>query len=274
MAGSAATPRVWRTPVWIALAGAAAIASAPLHAQQPCSGPLGEKATDSLERFSMISAQCAPLASAPMTVHRAAQLDLYERPVVAVTTAPAPPPAASAPAVSAPVPPLVAPALNVPATPPSRDQLRVMSLAPALMDAARDNQVDPLLLHAIAHVESRHNPRAVSKAGARGVMQVMPATGRRFGVADPERNLHDADTNLRASAAYLHVLQRRFGDDLRLVLAAYNAGEGAVEKYGRDVPPYAETQDYVRKVLAVYRRLAAEFSVSESGALVARGGRS
>ena len=105
----------------------------------------------------MISAQCAALAGVPMTVHRAAQLDLYERPVVAVTIAP--PPAASAPAVNAPVPPLVAPTLNVPATPPSRDELRVMSLAPALIDAAREHDVDPLLLHAIAHVESRHNPR-------------------------------------------------------------------------------------------------------------------
>ncbi len=87
MAGSAAPSRIWRTPVWIALAGAAAFASGPLQAQ-PCAGPLGEKATDSLERFSMISAQCAPLASVPMTVHRAAQLDLYERPVLAVTIAP------------------------------------------------------------------------------------------------------------------------------------------------------------------------------------------
>ena len=273
MAGSAAPPRVWRTPVWIALAGAAAFASGPLVAQ-PCAGPLGEKATDSLERFSMISAQCAPLASVPMTVHRAAQLDLYERPVLAVSTAPAaPPPAASAPALNAPVPPLVAPPLDVPATPPSRDQLRVMSLAPALMDAARESQIDPLLLHAIAHIESRHNPRAVSKAGARGVMQVMPATGKRFGVHNPEQGLFDASTNLRASAAYLRTLRTRYGDDLRLMLAAYNAGEGAVAKAGGTVPPYPETQAYVRDVLAVYRRLTSTFSVSDSGALVARGGK-
>ncbi|HSW23642.1 MAG TPA: lytic transglycosylase domain-containing protein [Burkholderiaceae bacterium] len=252
----------------MALAGAAAFASGPLLAQ-PCAGPLGEKATDSLERFSMISAQCAPLASVPMTVHRAAQLDLYERPGLAVTIAP--PAAASAPAVNAAVPPLVAPPLNVPATPPSRDQLRVMSLAPALMDAARESEIDPLLLHAIAHIESRHNPRAVSKAGARGVMQVMPATGKRFGVHNPEQGLFDAATNLRASAAYLRTLRTRYGDDLRLMLAAYNAGEGAVAKYGGTVPPYPETQAYVRDVLAVYRRLTSSFSVSDSGVLVARG---
>jgi len=272
MTGSAAPPRVWRTPVWIALAVATTFVSGALHAQ-PCAGPLGEKATDSLERFSMISAQCAPLASVPMTVHRAAQLDLYERPVVAVTTAPALPPAASAPAVNAPLPPLVAPPLNVPATPPSRDQLRVMSLAPAMMDAAREHQIDPLLLHAIAHIESRHNPRAVSKAGARGVMQVMPATGKRFGVNNPEQGLFDASTNLRASASYLRTLRTRYGDDLRLVLAAYNAGEGAVAKAGGTVPNYPETQAYVRDVLAVYRRLTTTFSVSDTGALVARGGK-
>ncbi|HET7527433.1 MAG TPA: lytic transglycosylase domain-containing protein [Burkholderiaceae bacterium] len=267
MAGSAALLHTWRNPVWIALVIAAASGSAPLHAE-PCSGKLGEKSSDALERYSMISAQCASLASAPMTVHRAAQLDLYDKPVVAVTIAPG---AASAPAISAPVPPLVAPPIDT--APPSRDQLRVMSLAPALLDAARENQVDPLLLHAIAHVESRHNPRAVSKAGARGVMQVMPATGKRFGVNNPEQGLFDASTNLRASAAYLRTLRTRYGDDLRLMLAAYNAGEGAVEKAGGTVPPYPETQAYVRDVLAVYRQLNVNFTVSESGQLIARGGK-
>jgi len=141
------------------------------------------------------------------------------------------------------------------------------------MDAARESQIDPLLLHAIAHIESRHNPRAVSKAGARGVMQVMPATGKRFGVHNPEQGLFDAATNLRASAAYLRTLRTRYGDDLRLMLAAYNAGEGAVAKYGGTVPPYPETQAYVRDVLAVYRRLTSTFTVSGSGALVARAGK-
>jgi soluble lytic murein transglycosylase-like protein len=98
----------------------------------------------------------------------------------------------------------------------------------------------------------------------------MPATAQRFGVGDPGA-LFDAATNLRAAAAYLRTLRARYGDDLRLVLAAYNAGEGAVDKAGRQVPPYPETQAYVRDVLALYRRLSASFSVSESGALVARG---
>jgi soluble lytic murein transglycosylase-like protein len=148
----------------------------------------------------------------------------------------------------------------------------VLSLAPALTAAARANDLDPLLLHAIAHVESRHHAGAVSKAGARGVMQVMPATARRFGVDAPEKTLLDADTNLQASAAYLRTLRRRYGDDLRLVLAAYNAGEGAVDKHGQSVPPYPETQAYVRDVLNAYRRLSDNFAVSASGTLVARHG--
>jgi soluble lytic murein transglycosylase-like protein len=101
-------------------------------------------------------------------------------------------------------------------------------------------------------------------------MQVMPATAQRFGVGDPGA-LFDAHTNLRAAAAYLQTLRSRYGDDLRLVLAAYNAGEGAVDKAGRNVPPYPETQAYVRDVLALYRRLRASFTVSPTGALVAQG---
>jgi lysozyme len=137
-----------------------------------------------------------------------------------------------------------------------RSGQRALQLAPAVDEVARRHDIDPLLLHAIAHVESRHDTRATSPAGARGVMQVMPATARRFGVAAAQA-LQEPRTNLEVSASYLKTLQRRFGNDLMLVLAAYNAGEGAVEKYGRRVPPYAETQSYVRQVLAHYRRLSA-----------------
>ena len=133
---------------------------------------------------------------------------------------------------------------------------RAVRLAPEIDAVARRHNIDPLLLHAIAYVESRHNPAATSRAGARGVMQVMPATGQRFGV-DSAAALHDAPTNLDVSATYLKTLQQRFGSNLTLVLAAYNAGEGAVERYGRNVPQYPETQDYVRQVLAQYRSLAA-----------------
>ena len=138
-------------------------------------------------------------------------------------------------------------------------QARIRALAPLMADVAQRHGIDPLLLHALAHIESRHQAQAISPAGARGVMQVMPATGRDMGVAQPAELL-TPQANLEASARYLKRLQARFGNDLRLVLAAYNAGEGAVERHGRRVPPYAETQAYVRNVLAVYdvlrRRLA------------------
>ncbi|NRF67264.1 lytic transglycosylase domain-containing protein [Aquincola sp. S2] len=163
------------------------------------------------------------------------------------------------------------PPSRAPQAPLGRDGERIVALAPALVDAARAHQLDPLLLHAIAHIESRHNPQAVSPAGARGLMQVMPATAERFGVRNAERTLHDTQTNLRASAALLRTLQGRYGADLRLVLAAYNAGEGAVAKHGNDVPPYPETQAYVRDVSAIYRRLKDEFRVSAAGELVAKG---
>ncbi len=132
---------------------------------------------------------------------------------------------------------------------------RVQSLAQPITEAARRHRLDPLLLHAVAHVESRHDTRARSPAGALGVMQVMPDTARRFGVVDPARSLHHQDLNLDVGAAYLANLSRRFGNDLPLVLAAYNAGEGAVERYGNRVPPFRETRNYVRQVLDTYEHL-------------------
>jgi soluble lytic murein transglycosylase-like protein len=235
---------------------------------EPCSAalptPAEAPAADPGAKFSLITRLCPALAE-PATVRRAGQLALYDQgaTTVTITLSDAP-----TPAVEPTAPP------SDTAAPLSRDAERVVSLAPALTTAARANDLDPLLLHAIAHVESRHNAQAVSPAGALGVMQVMPATAQRFGVGDPERALLDADTNLRASAAYLRTLRTRYGDDLRLVLAAYNAGEGAVAKYGHKVPPYPETQAYVRDVLAIYRRLTSLFSVSASGTLVARGSQS
>jgi len=142
-------------------------------------------------------------------------------------------------------------------SPGAQQPLRTSSpvgLAPLVDRTAQEHDIDPLLLHSIARVESRHQPDAISHAGARGLMQVIPPTARRFGV-DGAEQLHDPQTNLRVSARYLKTLQQRFGNDLELVLAAYNAGEGAVEKHGRKIPPYRETQDYVRKVLSEYALL-------------------
>jgi hypothetical protein len=117
---------------------------------------------------------------------------------------------------------------------------------------ADEYRIDVHLLSAIAHVESRFNMRAVSPKGALGLMQVMPATGQRYGVSEPQMLLTDAAINLRVSAEYLRDLADLFDARLDLVLAAYNAGEGAVRRYGDRVPPFAETKSYVAAVLRTY----------------------
>jgi len=114
---------------------------------------------------------------------------------------------------------------------------------PYIDQVARDNGVDPSLVKAVALVESGFNPKAVSSKGARGLMQLLPETARRYGVSD----LHDPYQNLRAGAAHLRDLLDEFDGNVTLALAAYNAGSGAVRRYG-GVPAYAETQDYVKKI--------------------------
>jgi len=190
----------------------------------------------------------APVATEP-PARESAHLQLFARSgVVMARLAPADP-ASNVPA--RPVPPAA-----VPGATRTASARRAVQLAPEIDAVARRHDIDPLLLHAIAHVESRHNPGATSHAGARGVMQVMPATGQRFGVGSAQA-LHHTGTNLEVGAAYLKTLQQRFGSNLQLVLAAYNAGEGAVERHGRRVPQYPETQSYVKQVLALYRSLTA-----------------
>jgi soluble lytic murein transglycosylase-like protein len=188
-------------------------------------------------------------AAGNAAAHEAAQLRLYD----AATSQPSLTPAQQADGDS----------LSVPTRPLNASQRRVLALAPRVAAVARTYDIDPLLLHAIAHVESRHDPRARSAAGALGLLQVMPATARRFGVDDAPGALYDPAVNLEVGAAYLKSLQARFGNDLTLVLAAYNAGEGAVERHGRSVPPYAETRDYVRQVLAEYGALRAALALAE-----------
>ncbi len=121
-------------------------------------------------------------------------------------------------------------------------------------EVAQRHSVEPALLSALVEVESARRSDAVSPKGARGLGQLMPATARRFGVDDP----HDPEANLQGSAQYLRWLLERYGGDVRLALAAYNAGEGAVDKYG-GVPPYPETRQYVRRVLQRARGLDSEF---------------
>lgn len=123
--------------------------------------------------------------------------------------------------------------------------------------AARTHRVDPLLLHAVIKQESAYRAAATSHAGARGLMQVMPATGRSLGVRDAGQ-LYDPSTNIETGARLLRQLWHNFDGNIDLVLAAYNAGEGAVRKHGNTIPPYRETQDYVVKVKTNYLQLAAE----------------
>ncbi len=111
--------------------------------------------------------------------------------------------------------------------------------------AARRHQVNPSVVAAVIRAESSGNPRALSRKGARGLMQLMPSTAKRFGVrAD---RLFDPEQNLEAGVRYLKFLIEQFPDDLARVLAAYNAGEQAVQRYG-GVPPYRETRGYVRRI--------------------------
>lgn len=147
---------------------------------------------------------------------------------------------------------------------------RAVALAPLVDATARRHDIDPLLLHAIAYVESRHRSDALSPAGAVGLMQVMPGTAGRFGVRDA-RHLRHAGTSLEVGAGYLKWLQRRFQNRLPLVVAAYNAGEGAVERYGHRVPPYPETQAYVRRVLLEYERLRAAAAARSAAASSSQG---
>lgn len=116
--------------------------------------------------------------------------------------------------------------------------------------AASDTfDVDHALVRAIVHAESWFEPQAVSRSGAQGLMQLMPATQRRFGVANP----FDPLDNITAGVAYLAWLHKQFGGDLDRIIAAYNAGENAVRRHG-GIPPYPETREYVRRVNILYRR--------------------
>jgi soluble lytic murein transglycosylase-like protein len=118
--------------------------------------------------------------------------------------------------------------------------------------AAVSSGVEANLLRAVIVVESGFNSRAVSKRGAVGLMQLMPATASRFGVSD----LYDSKENIHAGAHYLKFLMDRFGQNVRLALAAYNAGEEAVDRNGGRIPPFSETMAYVPKVLKIYQMLS------------------
>ena len=113
-----------------------------------------------------------------------------------------------------------------------------------IVESAKRNSVDPLLLYSIMHQESGFKRRAMSYKGARGLMQLMPGTAARFGVG----NIWDPKQNIEGGARYMRFLLDLFAGDVKLALAGYNAGEGAVMKYGYQIPPYSETQEYVRRI--------------------------
>jgi len=129
----------------------------------------------------------------------------------------------------------------------SSNALRYTPLIEAI---ATEVGVSAHLLHAVIQVESAYDAQAISPKGAHGLMQVIPATAARFGIDE----LHDPASNIRAGARYLKKLIALFDNDLQLVLAAYNAGEGAVKKYNNKIPPYPETQAYVVRVQALFEQ--------------------
>ena len=142
-------------------------------------------------------------------------------------------------AIPAPAGSVAAPADDVPEKPFAREVLQ----------AATEAGVEPGLVHALIEVESAYRPGAVSPKGAVGLMQLLPETAQRYGVT----NLTNVPENLRAGTRHLRSLLDLFGERLDLVLAAYNAGEGAVRKYNNNIPPYRETRNYVPAVLKRYR---------------------
>lgn len=133
---------------------------------------------------------------------------------------------------------------------------RANTFAGLIDRTARRTEVHPALLRAVIAAESAFDPNAVSRAGAQGLMQLHPKTATRFGVTNP----FDPAANVDGGARYLRYLLKRFDNNLELALAAYNAGEEAVERHGRHIPPYAETQAYVPTVLRLYRRFLAQSS--------------
>lgn len=127
-------------------------------------------------------------------------------------------------------------------------ELKAKPHASEIESAARASNLDPALVHALIHVESRHNANALSNKGAIGLMQVLPETAQRFGVNNPS----STQANLNAGTRYLRSLLDLFDQRLDLALAAYNAGEGAVLRHNNQIPPYRETQLYVPAVLSKY----------------------
>ena len=121
-----------------------------------------------------------------------------------------------------------------------------------IVDSSRRYRIEPLLIYAQMGQESSFKLKALSNKGASGLMQLMPATARRLGVT----NIYDPKQNIEGGVKYMRMLLDMFGQDVNLALAGYNAGEGAVMKYGYQIPPYNETRDYVRRISARHKAIS------------------
>lgn len=184
----------------------------------------------------LIAAAVLLISMRPLPHARRRQARIASRPA-RVSESVAPPPARPAPTV-------VSLPIDIPPLHPFDERATYAWL---IRDAASRRALSPKLVEAIVRVESDFNPREVSNKGALGIMQVIPSTGARFGVHRHE--LFDPARNIAAGTAYLAWLRNRYRGDLDRMLAAYNAGEGAVDRYD-GVPPFPETREYVRRVRA------------------------
>lgn len=125
------------------------------------------------------------------------------------------------------------------------DSARVRRYEKIIRKLAREHRIDEKLIQAVIATESCYNPRAVSRVGAKGLMQLMPETAAMLGVDDP----FDPEQNIAGGVRYLRMMLDEFDQNKKLALAAYNAGPQAVHKYGDSIPPYRETRNYVRKIM-------------------------
>lgn len=137
---------------------------------------------------------------------------------------------------------------------------RAKDLEPLILKHARAHEVPAALVSAVMRVESCYDARAVSRVGARGLMQLMPDTAKALGV----RNSFDPDQNIGGGVRYLSQMLKRYNNDVRLALAAYNAGPGAVDKH-KGIPPFKETQNYVVRILSLYRPPATKAPTTAMG---------
>ncbi len=166
-----------------------------------------------------------------------------------------------------PPPPAAAPAATLSTLPLAFDESQKVPEGPygqLIYEAAKRHALNPQIVSAVIRAESAGNARAFSPKGACGLMQLMPSTATRFGVS--RRELWNPERNLEAGVSYLKWLSDRFGNDLSRILAAYNAGEGSVDRY-RGIPPYRETRDYVRRI---YTTLGLTLANLGGGAIAGR----